>query len=151
MFHHNGSLRRHKRIPKLRVPHTLLLPDLSAREQTLLTPTHCLTLLYLKVLTVTQPAPYLAFKPPYTMRSSQYFRIQLSSMIQVAFIFRITHSPPRDHRLPSLLQQLDLRVHEGHRVNDYSLFLARFWGLSSIPTGLGSPAFVAFCTRSNVK
>lgn len=95
MFHYNGSLRQHKRILKLRVPPTLLLPHLSPRERILLTPTHCLTLLYWKVLTVTQPAPRLAFKPPYTMRSCQHFRIQLSGVIQAVSIFRIIFPHPR--------------------------------------------------------
>lgn len=50
-----------------------------------------------------------------------------------------------------LLQQLDLGEYQGPGVNDCFFFLAKFWGISKVPSGLRPPPLRAFPQSKNVK
>ena len=98
----------------------------------------------LGVLAMTHPTPHFALKPPCTIHSRHYFRVQLSTWESAASIFHVSLSPPEDHSPPAPLQQCDLGEYQGPGLNDCFFFLVKFRGLSNVPTGLSLPPLPAF-------
>lgn len=96
-----------------------------------------------KVLALTRPTPHQALKPPFAIHSRRYSRAQWSTQDSGCLHFPPLSFTPEDHRLPALPYQLDLGEYQGPRVKDCFLFLAKFWGISKVPTGLSPPPLCA--------
>ena len=67
----------------------------------------------------------------------------LAHMNQAASIFNSYPLPPEDSCLPAPLQLLAQGGDQGHWVRNCFLFLAQFWGISNVPTGLSLSPFRA--------
>ena len=57
-------------------------------------------------------------------------------MNQAASISYVYPLPPEDPLLPAPLKLLARGGDQGHGARDCFLFLAQFWGISNVPTGL---------------
>lgn len=104
---------------------------------------HYLTPSYIfKVLAVTHPTPHFAFKPPYTIHSCHYSRVQSSTHDSGCFYFpHLSFTTWGPSPAPSF-EAAGSGWIPGPQ-SEWLLFLF-FCGISSVPTGHSLPPFSAF-------
>lgn len=141
MFPDNGRILDSRRwLWSTWVPPTLLLSNLSPGTGSV-APTHTVSASCIWRCCVSHPA---SFKSPYTMMLSA-----TTSGLTLAVWFRLfllsTPSlPTQEVTCPHFCSSRIWVNTRGCWVKGCSLFLVLLWGLSSIPTGHGLPALIAF-------
>lgn len=96
------------------------------------------------VLAVTHPTPHLALKPPGTIHSRHYFRVQFSTQDSDCFHFPHLFFTTWGPSPVCSSEAAGSGWIPGSGVNDCFFILDKFGGISEVPTGLSLSPLSAF-------